>query len=226
MRDDPFETLGLSRPASKEDLKAAFRTLAKKLHPDSPGGDAEKFKKVKDAYDAAVSELDDEELDVDFAEDFIFDYAGARRKFTIIQTRGITPADTVNGFTTDVMGKVVSVKPGEWEKGAIINASGLEVRCKFYVTARPGVDIIGSDVVVTARAPIDTLVLGGKLLIDVTDKIEMTIPVMTEPGTLLRARGRGLATSSGRGDLIVKVEATLSGGAAALTRALAGAPAD
>ena len=39
MVDDPYKVLGLPRNASDEDVKRAYRTLAKKYHPDLHPGD-------------------------------------------------------------------------------------------------------------------------------------------------------------------------------------------
>ncbi|MFL7814226.1 MAG: molecular chaperone DnaJ [Anaerolineales bacterium] len=49
---DYYEVLGVPRDASESDLKAAFRNLARKLHPDvnsSPDAE-EKFKEINEAY--------------------------------------------------------------------------------------------------------------------------------------------------------------------------------
>jgi len=52
---DPYTVLGLQRGASEEDVKQAFRRLAKTCHPDlNPGNPAaeQRFKEINAAYDA------------------------------------------------------------------------------------------------------------------------------------------------------------------------------
>jgi DnaJ-class molecular chaperone len=54
MSDDLYATLGVSRDASQDDIKRAYRKLAKELHPDlNPDKPdvAERFKQVTAAYD-------------------------------------------------------------------------------------------------------------------------------------------------------------------------------
>ena len=50
---DPYQVLGVGRQASAEEVKRAYRALAKKLHPDlNPGNDKieQQFKEVSQAY--------------------------------------------------------------------------------------------------------------------------------------------------------------------------------
>ena len=50
--DDPYETLGVGREASQDDIRAAFRALAKRHHPDLNPGDAaaeDRFKAISAA---------------------------------------------------------------------------------------------------------------------------------------------------------------------------------
>lgn len=47
---DYYKILGINRAATEEEIKKAYRRLAHKLHPDRPGGNAEKFKEINEAY--------------------------------------------------------------------------------------------------------------------------------------------------------------------------------
>lgn len=50
---DPYEVLGVSKQASADEIKSAYRKLAKKYHPDlnKEEGAEQKFKEVQEAYD-------------------------------------------------------------------------------------------------------------------------------------------------------------------------------
>ena len=62
MNRDPYEVLGVPRTASDDEIKAAYRTLAKKYHPDLNNGaaDAErKMKEVNEAYSILIKHKGD-----------------------------------------------------------------------------------------------------------------------------------------------------------------------
>lgn len=84
MAKDLYEILGVSKTASKEELKKAYRKLARKWHPDiNPGNkDAEKkFKEISGAYDCLGDEKKRKLYD-EFGEDALaagFDAEKARQ---------------------------------------------------------------------------------------------------------------------------------------------------
>ncbi|WP_293756696.1 J domain-containing protein [Vallitalea sp.] len=61
---DPYEVLGIERGASKDEIKKAYRELAKKYHPDryadNPLNDLaeEKFREVQEAYESLMNNND------------------------------------------------------------------------------------------------------------------------------------------------------------------------
>lgn len=78
MAGDPYKELGVSRDASADEIKKAFRKLAKELHPDkNPGNTAadERFKRITAAFDLLGdkekrAKFDRGEIDADGREQF------------------------------------------------------------------------------------------------------------------------------------------------------------
>ncbi len=56
MAKDYYETLGVNKQASKDEIKKAFHKLAHKYHPDKNKGDDSKFKEVNEAYQTLSDE--------------------------------------------------------------------------------------------------------------------------------------------------------------------------
>lgn len=50
MKKDYYETLGVNKGASKDEIKKAFRKLAHEYHPDKGTGNEAKFKEISEAY--------------------------------------------------------------------------------------------------------------------------------------------------------------------------------
>lgn len=52
--DEPYETLGVDRKATRKQIKQAFREQVRRLHPDA-GGDPDEFRALVEAFNALMA---------------------------------------------------------------------------------------------------------------------------------------------------------------------------
>jgi DnaJ-class molecular chaperone len=198
LAQDPYQELGVSRTASADEIRRAFRKLAKQLHPDqNPGNKAaeERFKRVSAAFDL----LGDEEK---------------RKKFD----RGEIDADgreTMRGFRPGA-----GAHPGAGFGGAggfgAGGAEGVDLNDIFgemfgaRASARAGFGGFpskGQDVRAQVRISIEDAIKGAKRRIAFADgrTIEVSIPKGAAEGQVLRLKGQGSPGRAGPGDALVEL---------------------
>lgn len=136
MSSSAYKILGLSPEASVDDIKKAYKRLAKKHHPDVESGDEEKFIEIQNAYRSLIE--DDAELLADFDpydEDYkerqeIIDKAFLKHRYTRQYNRlllrriykvSIIPAFAIILFSITILMDMVS-KPKE-VRDTVLNVS-------------------------------------------------------------------------------------------------------
>ncbi|OGI21145.1 MAG: molecular chaperone DnaJ [Candidatus Moranbacteria bacterium RIFCSPLOWO2_02_FULL_48_19] len=73
-----YDLLGVSKGASEDEIKRAFRKLAHKHHPDKGGGDEKKFKEINEAYQVLSNKEKRREYD-QFGQTFSGNGGGGRQ---------------------------------------------------------------------------------------------------------------------------------------------------
>jgi DnaJ-class molecular chaperone len=194
--EDPYAILGVKREASQDEIRSAYRRLAKKLHPDLNPGDKqaeEKFKQVSVAYDL----LGDPDKRARFERGEI-DASGAERPreryYRDFHTAGAqeNPYTTTGGFADfmeneDILAEILGRGEG---------------RTRFRIR--------GQDV--HYRLPVDFVeaVNGATKRITMPDgaTLDVVIPAGTRDQQILRLRGKGGPGAGGAppGDALVEIE--------------------
>lgn len=192
---DPYKTLGVSRLASADEIKKAYRKLAKKLHPDLNPGD----KKIETQFKEATAAYD------------LLSDADKRRKFDRgeLDENGNPRAGFQAGSpwgNARPGGKARSPK----DFGIDVDENDEIFKDFFgFSRGRTGVKMRGADV--TYRLDIDFIeaALGAKKRVGLSDgkTLDVTIPAGTENGSQLRLKGQGMAGQGGaaNGDAFVEI---------------------
>lgn len=195
---DLYDVLGVARTVSDDDLRKAYRALAKKHHPDLNPGDAKAeatFKSVQTAYDLLSDpekrkRYDAGEIDADgneTARSYYREYAG---------TEGARPYQSSAGF--EDISDLFSDLFGEGGHGAA-GARG----------ARGNIRMRGGDVRYTMEVGFLEATNGAKKRITMPDgqTLDISVPVGLRDGQVLRLRGKGRPGIGGGepGDAFVEI---------------------
>ncbi|RMF09357.1 MAG: J domain-containing protein [Alphaproteobacteria bacterium] len=196
---DPYEVLGVSKGASQKEIKAAYRKLAKELHPDlNPGKEniESRFKEVSQAY----SILSDPEKRRRYDAGEI-DAAGNER---MAAGAGGFYRDMGNGFGSTSFHAQEGVNPEDLED-LLSSIFGGRTRGRGARNFKAR----GADVNYSLRVPFLDAARGATTAITLPDgrKLNVKIPAGVTDGQLLRLAGQGQPGYGGgpAGDAYVEI---------------------
>ncbi|MCL1964282.1 MAG: DnaJ domain-containing protein [Firmicutes bacterium] len=186
---DHYSVLGVKRDAGAEEIKKAFRKLAKRYHPDATGGDEaakQKFVQVNEAYETLSDDAKRKAYDAELANPF-----GGRDRAHA--GPGSPYGENVyyeytNGGDAPHFDDLINTLFGQGTRTATRTRKALDVTAKCDIT--PWV-----------------AALGGRIEVRVGDKtLSVKVPPNTQSGQKLRLRGQGLSDGHGnQGDLFMEM---------------------
>jgi DnaJ-class molecular chaperone len=194
MMRDPYDLLGVPRSASADDIKQAYRKLAKQLHPDLNPGDAaieRRFKEVSAAYDLLSdakkrARFDRGEIDGNGAE-----RPGGRFYRGFSERAGSRTAGAGAGFGGFDADDIFEMFTSQTRRGSAGKRRGVDVSYSLSV------DFIAA-------------ALGTRRRLTLPDQrsLDVAIPPGTAEGTVLRLKGQGQAGLGGgpAGDAFVEIQ--------------------
>jgi DnaJ-class molecular chaperone len=196
MPRDYYETLGVQKGASEDEIKKAHRKLARQYHPDRNPGDKQaetKFKEVQEAYDVLSDKKRRQQYDQ-------FGFAGPN-------ARGGPGAGDFNwgGGPGHFEFQGDPEAAAEMFRNMFGGGGGFEelfggARQRGGRRARPQAP---SEVEAVATIPFTTAALGGTVNLQVDSRqLDVKVPAGVEDGKKLRLRGQG----PGGADLIVRLQ--------------------
>ncbi|MES2895672.1 MAG: J domain-containing protein [Pseudomonadota bacterium] len=200
MARDPYQELGVSRGASADEIRKAFRKLAKQHHPDAnPGNKAaeDRFKQVSAAFDILGDvekrkKFDAGEIDADGRETARgFGGGGSpwgQQGGQWNSTRGGGPEGMEGGDLGDLFSEILGRRGQGGGFGGGFSQRGSDVRAKLEID-------------------LEETIHGAKKRIAFSDgrTIDVTIPKGAEEGQTLRLKGQGSPGRAGPGDAFIEL---------------------
>lgn len=228
-----YETLGVSKDATQDEIKKAYRKLSKQYHPDVNPEGAEKFKEIATAYDVVGDETKRTQYDNRMNNPFggngmsyedmfnqMFGNQGGnpfeqRRKSApdkIIKVQ-VSPLESFNGvdktirYMKDNHCDVCSGSGGEQQKCGTCGGAGFQI--KTFGTGFMVQQIRTACQTCAGRGY--TLVhrcysCDGKGVKSNTHEVKVKLPVGVDDGQYLKLAGLGDFRNGEYGDLVIQIE--------------------
>jgi DnaJ-class molecular chaperone len=211
---DYYKALGVGEKASADEIKKAYRKLAKAYHPDSTGGDKAKesrFKDISNAYDV----LGDDKKRALY--DQIRAGGGRMPGGSPFQGGGVYTAqgggpgvfdlgDLFNQFFAGAQAD--AGQRGRTRRAPRREAEDAEFESKVKASDGTWLRVEGNDVYSDVRISFDRAMLGTVASVATIDgKADVKVPPGTASGKKLRLRGKGVPDrSGGAGDHYITVQ--------------------
>jgi len=194
---DYYKSLGISKNSKPDEIRKAFRDLAKKHHPDKNPGDKgaeDKFKQINEAYEVLKDPLKKKRYDE--LGDSWNSYSGSGgRQSDFDWSHWANRSQARSGSGGDFSDFFESIFGGGF--------SSADSRSR---TARP---VRGEDMQATMNLSLEEVLKGSERLVNIEDKkIKLNIKAGVQNDQILRMRGKGAPGYNGGefGDLLITVK--------------------